>query len=69
MEKEISLLKQVETLHKNQEETKVLEIASTIQMKLTQKKNKIEALRAKVISLETVNDSLNKVLISKSYNF
>lgn len=60
-EKEINLLKQVETLHKNQEESKVMEIANSIQMKLTQKKNKIEALKSKIVTLETLCETLKKV--------
>ena len=42
MEREISLLKQVEKLQKNHEDSKFAEVSSTIQSKLTQKNQKIE---------------------------
>ena len=57
----MSLLKQVETLHKVHEGNKVIEVANTVQLKLAQKKNKIENLKIKLNSLESQNDSLNKV--------
>jgi hypothetical protein len=60
-EKEISLLKQAEALHKNQEDNKVMEVANTIQMKLTQKKNKIDTLRSRLSSLESNIEILKKV--------
>ena len=60
-EKEINLLKQVEALHKNQEDTKVLEVANNIQLKLTQKKTKIDNLKTKLAETESIASSLKKV--------
>lgn len=60
-EKEIQLLKQSESLHKNQEESKVLEVVNTIQAKLVQKNSKIECLKTKLNSAETNAGKLNKV--------
>ena len=60
-EKEINLLKQAESLHKNHEDNKVMEVANTIQLKLTQKKNKIDNLRSKLNNLESIIEVLKKV--------
>ena len=62
-EKEITLLKQVETLQKNQEENKVLVVANNIQMKLTEKKNKIDLLRSKLNACDTFINKLKKVIL------
>lgn len=61
VEKEVSLLRQAEKLHKNHEDNKVAEVASTIQHKLAQKKQKIELLKAKLASTESNYDILKKV--------
>ena len=61
-EKEINLLKQVETLHKTQEDNKVLEVANTIQIKLNQKKTKIDNLKAKLSTTEAIINNMNKVI-------
>ena len=60
-EKEINLLKQVEALHKNHEDTKVLEVANNIQFKLTQKKTKIDSLKSKLSEVESLANTLKKV--------
>jgi chromosome segregation ATPase len=61
-EKEINLLKQVETLHKNQEDNKMMEVTNTIQMKLQQKKTKIENLRERLVATELSNETFKKDL-------
>ena len=61
MEREISLLKQVEKLQKNHEDSKFAEVSSTIQSKLTQKNQKIDLLKARVSTLEDNNNTLKKV--------
>lgn len=68
-EKEISLLKQAESLQKNQEESKVMEVASNIHAKLTQKKNKIEMLRTKLTACESFIKNLQKVSHSNRFRF
>ena len=60
-EKEINLLKQVEALHKNQEDNKVLEVANNIQLKLSQKKTKIDGLKSKLSEVESLASTLKKV--------
>jgi hypothetical protein len=60
-DKEINLLKQVENLHKSQEENKVLELANTVQLKLAQKKAKIDNLKSTMANLEVSNEALKKV--------
>jgi hypothetical protein len=57
----VTLLKQVETLQKNHEDSKMIEVANTVQLKLAQKKNKIENLKNKLTSQETQIESLMKV--------
>ncbi len=57
----MTLLKQVETLQKNHEDSKMIEVANTVQLKLAQKKNKIENLKNKLTSQETQIESLMKV--------
>ena len=61
-DKEVCLLKQVESLQKTHEDSKMIEVANTIQLKLAQKKNKIENLKNKLNCQESQIDSLNKVL-------
>jgi hypothetical protein len=61
-EKEINLLKQVEALHKNQEDNKVLEVANNIQLKLCQKKTKIDSLKSKLSEVESLASTLKKVI-------
>jgi len=60
-EKEINLLKQVEALHKNQEDNKVIEVANNIQLKLSQKKTKIDNLKSKLTEVESLASALKKV--------
>ena len=60
-EKEINLLKQSEFLLKSQEDSKNLEVATTIQSKLSQKNAKIEALKSKLNSADTKTEATNKV--------
>lgn len=73
MDREMSLLKQVEKLQKNHEDSKVAEVANNIQSKLAQKQQKIDLLRARISSLEASYESLKKVKkiieINKFYNF
>ena len=60
-EKEINLLKQVEALHKNHEDSKVLEVANNLQLKLSQKKAKIDNLKTKLTEAESLASALKKV--------
>lgn len=60
-EKEINLLKQSESLHKSQGDSKVLEVANTVQLKLSQKNNKIDSLKSKIHTLENSVEALTKV--------
>ena len=57
----MSLLKQAEKLHKNHEDSKVAEVASSIQSKLTQKQQKIDILRAKLSTFEASDEAIKKV--------
>jgi hypothetical protein len=61
MEREIILLRQAKELQKNHEDSKVAEVASSIQSKLSQKRQKIDLLKAKVTSLEANIESFKKV--------
>jgi hypothetical protein len=62
MEREMSLLKQAEKLQKNHEDSKVAEVASSIQSKLTQKQQKIDILRARLSTLENSYEAIKKVI-------
>jgi hypothetical protein len=69
-QKEVHLLKQVESLNKNQEEKKVMQVANSIQIKLAAKKKEIEELKLKLVSTETNLESLSKVkLVCKYFLF
>jgi len=47
-------------LQKSQENTKVIEVANTVQAKLAQKNSKIESLKAKLTSAETSHEQIIK---------
>ncbi len=55
------LLKQVESLNKNQEEKKVMQVANSIQVKLAAKKKQIDELKLKLTSTEANLEALGKV--------
>lgn len=61
MEKEINLLKQVENLHKSQEDKSSKASEVNIQNKLTQKRQKIELLKTKLTTVESNLDKIKKV--------
>lgn len=67
-EKEINLLKQVESLQKSQEDSKASEVASNLQNKLHQKRQKIELMKTKLITLEAEIETLKKVCSMKLRN-
>ncbi len=50
------MLKQVEALFKNQQESKLNQVANSIQMKLLQKQNKIDTQKEKIIELQQAVD-------------
>lgn len=60
-EKEINLLKQVESLHKSEEDKKAIEVASSLQAKLVEKKKQMESLKQKLATAESSLEALNKV--------
>ena len=57
-EKEINLLKQVDNLQKTDEETKFVQIATSIQSKLSEKKCKIEQYKSTIAELQKSIESL-----------
>ena len=66
-EKEINLLKQVESINKNQEDKKVMEVANSIQAKLNQKKKLIESLKQKLSLTESNVEALIKASFSRIF--
>ncbi len=51
-------MKQVESLFKNQHESKLNQVANSIQMKLVQKQNKIDTQKEKLIELQQALDAI-----------
>ncbi len=56
----MTLLRQVESLYKNEEEKKIMELVNTIQSKLNQKKKQVDSLKQKCTQLETNLETMSK---------
>ena len=59
-EKEIQLLKQADALQKSQDESKLAELAASVQQKLAQKRARIDELRAKLSGAESTLNAWRK---------